>query len=439
MKQDSPGLRQAQMSSAAGKKEESIIGTKRPDSLEINRIADFGKVWGVVNYFHPSMGKGILNADSLLLNTIGGLLKEPSAVNFNNALNALFAKIGDPHSGIVVHPGVMVPQIQVRHALYSTKLSSGELYLAIPQNAFRKELTPDIILNPNLPGQAFIIDLRNDRPDQEMGARQYLNFVQPLLSRLVRQTMELPTARSFYYHGLMREDFQHDFNILSPDQDGAVKGYLQVFNGFRNISNGSYLLPAAAVSSLSQKKFCFIVNRYVNINTLKALMALRNRNACRLIFEGELPEYILGDFYTMHLSDNLTVKIKTSEILYEDGTLGTKPDIFIPVQQDTSLNALSIVKATQLLKKPFPAKAWIKPENMVFIRKPQYNYPAAGVPDARLRLLGLFNFWNAVYYFSPNKELISFDWNQALPSFIPEFLAAKTAPAYFLALMRLTA
>jgi|GEM_PF-1841102 len=415
-----------------------IKKTKRLDSLQISRIADFGKVWGVINYFHPASGKGVLNTDNLVIGGIGDLLSDPSAKSFKASLKSMFAKVGDPYSGLIepVQSGYSLP---ARHTFYRSQLSSGQLYLAIPQQIFQKEVTLDSIIRFDPFKQIFIIDLRNSKFDRELGMKQYTNFVQPLLARLISKTMILPADRSFYYHGLMRQDFPQDLNILLPDSDGAIKEHLQVFNGFRNISEGSYLLSAIHPIDVSPNKFCFIVNKQLNINTLKALMALRNRNLCRLIFEGELPEYILGNFYTMHLSDGISVKIRTSEVLYEDGTLGTKPDLFTHAVNDTSLKSIVVTEAVRLLKKPIQVSTDRMVENTAFIRKPQYNYPVKGVPDQNLRVLGLFNFWNAIYYFSPNKNLIPFDWSKALPAFIPDFLSAETDSAYFLALMKLTA
>ncbi|MDB5087665.1 MAG: Peptidase family, partial [Mucilaginibacter sp.] len=187
------------------------------------------------------------------------------------------------------------------------------------------------------------------------------------------------------------------------------------------------------------RRFCFIVNRFVNINTLRAILALRNRNLCNVIIDGPVPEYVYGDFYRMTLADNINIKIKTTELIYEDGTTGPDPDLILPASADTSLQSAVIKAARGLLQKAILPASAKHPENTVYIRKPQSDYPTNGVPDAKLRLLGLFNFWNAIQYFSPNKDLIAYNWDKALIQFIPEFLDAKTDSAYFMALMHLTA
>lgn len=140
----------------------------------------------------------------------------------------------------------------------------------------------------------------------------------------------------------------------------------------------------------------------------------------------------------MDLPDGLTAKIRTSEVIYEDGTLGCKPDLVIESQSDTTINSLVIRKAGELMKTPFLEQNCKPIENTVFIRKPANAYPTSRTPEVNLRLLGLFNFWNVINFFSPNKNLIAVNWDTALPYFIPKFLTADTEDKYFMALMELT-
>ena len=67
---------------------------------------------------------------------------------------------------------------------------------------------------------------------------------------------------------------------------------------------------------------------------------------------------------------------------------------------------------------------------------PYYNLP---FPDASLRLLSLFRYWNMVQYFSPNRELIGEDWNNVLSEFIPVFINAVDTLQYQLACLKLIA
>jgi C-terminal processing protease CtpA/Prc len=67
------------------------------------------------------------------------------------------------------------------------------------------------------------------------------------------------------------------------------------------------------------------------------------------------------------------------------------------------------------------------------------TYAASATPDAGLRLLALYRYWNMVDYYFPYRYAIGEDWQRVLPEFIPEFIAASTAEQYQLALLRLAA
>lgn len=66
-------------------------------------------------------------------------------------------------------------------------------------------------------------------------------------------------------------------------------------------------------------------------------------------------------------------------------------------------------------------------------------YARAETPDAGLRLLALYRFWNMVEYFFPYRYAIGEDWQQVLPEFIPKLTSNSTAEQYRLTLQALIA
>jgi len=106
---------------------------------------------------------------------------------------------------------------------------------------------------------------------------------------------------------------------------------------------------------------------------------------------------------------------------------------------DTTLNSSLVKSAINILSSSYNESSDKHIENTVFIRKPIKPYSTIGTPDIELRLLGLFNFWNAVHFFSPNKKLISINWDKSLPYFISKFLLSDSDEKYFFSLMELTA
>lgn len=70
----------------------------------------------------------------------------------------------------------------------------------------------------------------------------------------------------------------------------------------------------------------------------------------------------------------------------------------------------------------------------IFTNERQYDNP---YPDAGLRLLSLYRFWNMIQYYYPHKHLIDADWNQVLVQHIPTFCNATNATEYQLACLKL--
>jgi C-terminal processing protease CtpA/Prc len=66
-------------------------------------------------------------------------------------------------------------------------------------------------------------------------------------------------------------------------------------------------------------------------------------------------------------------------------------------------------------------------------------YATQEAPDAGLRLVALFRYWNMIDYFFPYRYAIGEDWQQVLPEFIPQFVAARTAEQYHLTALALIA
>lgn len=75
--------------------------------------------------------------------------------------------------------------------------------------------------------------------------------------------------------------------------------------------------------------------------------------------------------------------------------------------------------------------------NPVFRNEPDYK--SVDSLDWRYRLLALYRFWNIVEYWSPYRDLIDPDFDEALKLFIPQFYSANDPDNYTRALMALTA
>ena len=71
------------------------------------------------------------------------------------------------------------------------------------------------------------------------------------------------------------------------------------------------------------------------------------------------------------------------------------------------------------------------------IFKHEIAYDDKQYPDAGLRLLALYRYWNMIQYFFPDRHLIGEDWNKVLADFIPTYCNAGDTLAYELACVQL--
>src|SRR4029453_13114139 len=60
-------------------------------------------------------------------------------------------------------------------------------------------------------------------------------------------------------------------------------------------------------------------------------------------------------------------------------------------------------------------------------------------PDAGLRLLALFRYWNMIEYWFPYRDVIGEDWDGVLAEFVSRIVAAREPESYALEFMTLIA
>jgi C-terminal processing protease CtpA/Prc len=408
--------------------------TDKWNKAGIQRIADVGRLWGVIKYFHPFIITGKLDADELILSHTTQLLNEPSRQNFTVTVKGMLSDLHDPTTQVIPDDS---NKYVFHELLKPNTLAKGVAFISAPQARFKKGYTVDscvILRAPQV--QAYVVDLRNNTSNDELGLKQYQNFVQPLIGRIIDHTLIMSSPRTAFYHAMLRQDFRDDLDAIpASDRKGDPNYWYQERFGLKSTSQGAYLL-ASKEHLYKGKKFCFLVNQFNDPNTLKALLALKNRNGCYLIFDGAMPEWLVGEYYHMQLSDGIRVKVKVAEQIYEDGSLGTGPNYIF---EDHSKNGNHLLtKAISYLTNP-PAFYKMPVETNTYIRLPQNSYANNIYPEVKLRLLGLFNLWNVIHYFCPNKNLITSPWNEVLNYFVPRFVFAKDYRSYYWLLREISA
>lgn len=79
---------------------------------------------------------------------------------------------------------------------------------------------------------------------------------------------------------------------------------------------------------------------------------------------------------------------------------------------------------------------WVNNSNIGLVQR-QHLPDYSDIQDPNVRLWGLFDFWNFINYFYPNKNFMDQSWDLALYEAIPEFVAADDETEYRKAIYRL--
>jgi len=131
----------------------------------ISRLADLGKIWGILHNFHPSMARGTISTDSLVSDVAASLASDPSAANFKTCLEKMFDKLKDPLTHVVTNNNAAVKLLTGNDSLPTYRLlDDSVLYVAFPTSFGSRDSIRRI--NWLKPKQlekykALVLDLRN--------------------------------------------------------------------------------------------------------------------------------------------------------------------------------------------------------------------------------------------------------------------------------------
>jgi len=153
---------------------------------QIKRLAALGKLWGVVNYFHPSMGTGQIVTDSLIVKNAAFLIRDPSATTFKKAVQNLLALLNDPGTRILEKKqsdsSILFTSNPTRPVVH--KMNDGIWYIALPTASINDPgnlAIPDVMPNQWMEAKAIVLDIRNKSSDNTEGDYLFLYEALPFL------------------------------------------------------------------------------------------------------------------------------------------------------------------------------------------------------------------------------------------------------------------
>jgi C-terminal processing protease CtpA/Prc len=137
----------------------------------------------------------------------------------------------------------------------------------------------------------------------------------------------------------------------------------------------------------------------------------------------------------MELPDGVRARLRTSESVNPDGSLGFTADAVVKgAGEDAAMR--EAVRAAQEAKVSQAGRMGAATPATQVSQKEKV-YAEMEFPAPEYRLLALFRYWNVVNYFYPYRHLIEDTWATVLPRYIPKFEANRDAADYQLTVREL--
>lgn len=390
--------------------------TYKPE--EVNRLADLGRLWGILHYFHPAMADGSITTESLVVDNAASLANDPSAENFRRVVGDMLGKLKDPAMRIVEDPGNVSYNIFSKHPDSVTihKLNNDVVYIACPTSS---EKNSNLFQNKELSvaelskSKGVIFDFRNRSlskdPTNDWGFIQ--KFVQKYLGSITKENELKVVFNTFIQHnGFIPQQFF--FNEYT--------------SGWRSESTFSPIAVNFSTQKLNAP-LMFIVNQSNNLALIKLLRSLQAAGKALLIYEGNKYDKMSDMSEIVSLTDNVRVIVKTGYQVIDTGYLLPAPDTIINYIP-TDYSFMNHWSEFLISNKPTL-------HNKVHFGM-KYKLPLPSVTNTLFasvgeRLFGLYNYWNAINYFFPSKHMIGRSWDSIWNEYIPRFVNATDTFSYF--------
>jgi C-terminal processing protease CtpA/Prc len=374
---------------------------------QVTRLADAGKVYGYIKYFHPFLQYKDIKWDSAFVVNVQGIIDAKSKEEYAAVMQRLFSSLDDNLTSVT--------SISPKDTLYKPQFTSYNIkdsILYINMN----DLAPLVYGNPDNPfdkveealqnvekTKGIIFDMRspvNSTYLNNVQKGQFLDWI----SSYFKGDLLIPSSRSTGYFGLDR-------------------AYLKVSNLY-------------SVHGIANKEvpLVFIGSNEEQIPLVATVLQQKGKAA---IIQPEAKQLRPGNSVSFYIQDSLLVKVRSSEVLNQDGSL-----LLIQPNDTWSEDepySLAITKAEKLITDGFQKKIKFTqyapmPVTRFYEYPDQKNYPSIGY-----RMLAAAKIFSIIDYFFANKVLMDKNWDLCYKEMIPKFIEAKDSLQYMKAVAELYA
>jgi C-terminal processing protease CtpA/Prc len=382
---------------------------------QLLRLADAGKVWGYIKYYHPYLQYKNINWDSAFVACVPKIIEAKNKKEYEQSLQELFSILNDPGTGVINIPKPTNP-------ITYSDLVIADSILIITRDDYRAIVDEDTThklfekaIKQFKNAKAVIFDLRpnkettllNEVPLQEIFDDTYI------LANLTTGFLTPPGIRPVHHKAFIGEH---------PKADGDYQSHFLIERKHLVAGTGDRNIPVI-----------FIVNKYSEL-PIEAI-ALQLTGQAVIIQEEGAGEIGIAPDVKFWITDSVLLRVRTGEIINSDNGLGFHPDITIEQSEDRSI---AVAKAKEILR------SGTKPINNISVELGGFDSKYTGqkiskeiYPPIGSRVLSAAKIYTVIKYFYPNKHLWTHNWDSVYLRFLPRFILAKDSVEYLKAVMEM--
>jgi C-terminal processing protease CtpA/Prc/predicted secreted protein len=396
------------------------------DDARIARLIGLAKVWGAVKYFHPFLAYRDIDWDKALVETIPKVEAAKTPEEYQAALNQMLAVLGDKSTRAEIETGAKAtpPNQPTTSAKEPVRAEDGVLVIEAMRaariggqdiDAFRRLLGKIDEAVPT--AKAVVIDVRDAGKPDDYASYFFNILLRQILPQMLDANVTLGSTRYRMHNGY-------------ATQVGSGAGFY--YSALVNVAP-----QTIAGQNKAKTPIVFIVNEGTPAAT-DVLSGLQSAKRAFVIQEGEHAQELGGGTYTLALPDDVKVRIRVSEPINPDGSVGFQADAVVPKSAGEDAAMREALQAARQ-NKVSQARARTDANPTTQVGQKDKTYAEMSFPGREYRLLALFRFWNVINYFFPYKDLIGDSWETVLPRYITKFEANKDAADYQLTVREMVA
>jgi hypothetical protein len=433
------------------------------DDVKRERLIALGKLWALIKFFHPYLAYKAIDWDGAFAEAIAKVETADNDQKFALAVDGLLGVLHDPVTK-VFRPG----DLNAVNGVIGILPGSGEVTITAPESSDHRyplvEKTRDGI---------FIVHFADCNETEEQ-AKKELNAANQAMSAALGLVFDLRGESGSLseddLYRLMDDSGLRDqllaFNVKAPAKRSRIHfGYApdkgitsgEYYSAFK-VTDAQFPKPSKAVQG---KALAFVVDQHSHLSDMA--VALQHAGKAYMVAEPDFDEANIVGVRQLQLPGGITVRVRMSEIVFPDGSIGFQPNQVVLPGQNPSIDeplqsALAWVRAgkgassvSETTKMPAPSESTPAPSESTpapsgSTPAPSGSTPALSgsapavrsvetndYPSESNRILAAFKIWAVFNYFFPYKDLMPVAWDKVLADSIPAFQSAKNAQEYALA------